>query len=50
MTGGSPGTMMTRVFQRGPRVAMHHQRSAWEATTSTSIEAASASGTSGRTT
>src|SRR5674476_824870 len=31
---------MTRVFHRGPRMVMHHQRSTWARTTTTSIEAA----------
>ena len=37
MTRGSPGTMTMRVFQRWPRVEMHHQRSACEAMTSASM-------------
>ena len=39
---------MTRVFQRRPSVAMHHQRSACDPSTSSSITAASVTGTSGR--
>ena len=48
MTGASPGTTITRVFHRRPRVAMHHQRSACEAMTSPSMDHASSGGTSGR--
>ena len=34
---GAPGTTTTRVFQCRPSVWMHHQRRAWESTTSASI-------------
>ncbi len=42
VTRGRPGTITTRVFQRRPSEAMHHQRSACAATTRTSIGTASA--------
>ena len=34
VTGGAPGSTMTRVFQRSPSVAIAHQRSAWAASAS----------------
>ncbi len=46
-TGTIPGTTITRMFHCGPRVAMHHHRSAWLSTTTASIDQASADGTSG---
>ena len=48
MTRGAPGTTITRVFHRRPKVAMHHQRNPCEAATRVSMAHARTATTSGR--